>query len=367
LETCAVKAMSVLRLIAVGDIFLRTGNNRRPFQNVGQIFNQKDILFGNLETVLSTQGRKAEKAVVLYSPPENVQFLKSAGFDVLNIANNHILDLGIQGFRSTLDTLSENSLAFIGANAYGVYPAHVILERKGIRFAFLGYTANRFIYKGIPVKRLREKRIIEDIEALKPTCDFVAVSLHWGIENVLYPSPKQIKLAHKLIDRGASLVLGHHPHVIQGIEEYKNGLIAYSLGNFQFDPRLSQSKTNESIMLVVEFTSDGIKGYEIIPVVIDEDFLPAVAQGEVKDKVLTLISEISERVSDGTVNGSFWFEEIAAEYLASNMKSYTRRIKKRGVMPLIECAIWLISPFCLRCYAAILSKRLRMVMGKERI
>ncbi len=84
--------MNAVKLIAVGDICLRTRNNKHPFDNVKKIFKDKDILFGNLETVLSSQGERAEKSVLLYSPPEKVSYLKDAGFDVLNIANNHMMD-----------------------------------------------------------------------------------------------------------------------------------------------------------------------------------------------------------------------------------------------------------------------------------
>lgn len=352
--------MTTLKLITVGDISLQTGNNKHPFENVKQVFESKDILFGNLETVLSSHGRKAKKAVLLYSPSENVKYLKDADFDVLNIANNHVLDLGEEGFKNTLDILNKNGLNFIGANNDKSISNHLILERNGIKLGFLGYTIGRFkVSEGISINKLKEKRIIEDIEAIKDKCDFVIVSLHWGTENVFYPSPKQIGLAHNLIDQGATLILGHHPHVVQGIEEYKKGLIAYSLGNFQFDPKVSQSETNESIVLGVDFNKNGIKDYEIIPAVIDKDFLPIVAKGQVKDETLDFISVISRRVSSGEVTGKWWFEEIANEYLSCNMNSYIIRIKRYGIMPLIECGVWLVTPFCIRCYAGIIRRRLK--------
>jgi len=87
----------MLKLLVVGDIFLQTKNSKRPFENVKEVLQSNDILFGNLETVLSNRGVKAEKAALLYSPPEKVDYLKDAGFDILNIANNHIMDLGEEG------------------------------------------------------------------------------------------------------------------------------------------------------------------------------------------------------------------------------------------------------------------------------
>ena len=355
-----VTAMPTLRLIAVGDIFLQARNNRHPFGNVKGVFKRKDILFGNLETVLSNAGAKAKKAVLLYSPPENVRYLKDVDFDVLNVANNHILDLGVEGFRSTLDILNKNGLNFIGANNDKSTSNHLILERKGVKLGFLGYTIGRLkVPESISINKLKEKKIVADIESIKDKCDFVIVSLHWGTENVFYPSPKQINLAHNLIDHGAALILGHHPHAIQGIEEYKDGLIAYSLGNFQFDPKVSQSKTNESIALSVDFGMDSIKSYEIIPIVIDEDFVPTVAEGQVKDKILNFVSEISRWVSSGKVTNQWWFEQIGREYLLGNMRSYVKRIREYGIPPAIECAVWLVTPFCIKCYAGIMRRKFK--------
>ncbi|TRZ52827.1 MAG: CapA family protein [Dehalococcoidia bacterium] len=350
--------------MAVGDISLQTRNNKHPFKNVKQIFESKEILFGNLETVLSNRGEKRKKAVLLYSSPENVKYLKEAGFDVLNVANNHIMDLDVEGFINTLNILNQNDLNFIGANN-GNY---IILERNGITLGFLGYTRGRFkVPQKSSINKLEVEKIVADVESIKDKCDFIVVSLHWGSENVSYPSPKQIKFAHNLIDQGATLILGHHPHVIQGIEEYKDGLIAYSLGNFQFNPKLSQSKTNNSIILCVELTKEGIKNYEIIPIVIDDDFLPTPIKGQGKDELLHFISKISRQVSDGEMTNKWWFEEIAETYLSSNMNSYINKIKRYGFFHLLECIVWLATPFCIRCYAGIIRQRFKAFLktGKK--
>src|SRR5665647_1237842 len=98
--------MNSLRLFAVGDICLQTKNGEHPFENIMHVFKHKDILFGNLEVVLSDEGRKAEKAYVMESPPENVKYLQDSQFDVLNLANNHILDLGDKGFKNTINVLN---------------------------------------------------------------------------------------------------------------------------------------------------------------------------------------------------------------------------------------------------------------------
>lgn len=319
--------MNTIKLIAVGDIFLKTRNNKAPFSKVKETLKDKDILFGNLETVLSTEGREKEKAVPLHISPEKVKYLKEVDFDILNLANNHIMDLGIEGFNKTLEILRKNNLNFIGARNKPEQN-YTIFEKLGIKLSFLGYSHSGFILpqKNIWINKLDLKDIIKDIKLCKKRSDFIIVSLHWGIENVFYPSPKQIEFAHKLIDAGATIILGHHPHVVQGIEKYKNGLIAYSLGNFQFDPSVSNSPNNQSFILIIELTKNGLGGYNINPVKIDSDFVP-VPVVEEQEEIQQFIFEISHHINDGIITWRWWFEQIASEYLSGNMKALLLGLK----------------------------------------
>ena len=349
--------MSVLKLLAVGDICLKTKNNMHPFENVKSAFRDKDILFGNLETVLSNRGKEVEKATLLHTFPDKVTYLKDAGFDILNVANNHLMDLGWEGFNDTLEVLNRNDLKFIGAGNQKFNHSYTIVERKGIKLGFLGYYEGGFknFEKGIYINRINEDDICRDIRNLKSKCDAVIVSLHWGIENVFYPSPKQIKLARNLIDAGSSLVLGHHPHVVQGIERYKNGLIVYSLGNFQF----IYDSSRDSIILTVRINKNGIEDYKIIPVKIDENFIPYVMNNQDTQEMLSFIDKISLPIIEERLNEKWWFEEISREHLVGNMKSWIVRIKKYGIKHLLQCIKWLISPFIVKCYLGLLRQRLR--------
>ena len=348
--------MSSLKLIAVGDIFLETKENTSPFGRVKEVFHNKDILFGNLETVLSNRGKKAEKSVLLYASPQNVEYLKESGFDILNIANNHILDLGLKGFNETLEVLHQNDLAFIGAGNRKFGQSYAIIEKKGLKLVFLGYYqgGSRNFKKGIFINKIDKNYIVADIKNLKSQCDIIVISLHWGIENVFYPSPKQIKLARNLIDDGATVILGHHSHVVQGIERYQNGLIVYSLGNFQF---LADREINKkSIILYVEINKNVIEDYRIIPVKINEDFMPYVLNYQKSQEMLSFIDRISQPIIEGRVNKKCWFEEIAKEHLVGNMKSWIVRIKKYGIKHLFKCIKWLISPFTVRCYLGLVRR-----------
>lgn len=351
--------MSRVRLMAVGDIWLRTRNNREPFERIKTEFRNKDVLFGNLETALSIRGKMVEKAHVVNSPPESVKYLKDAGFDIVNIANNHTLDLGSEGFINTVNVLNENAIQFVGGNACAPSkPA--ILERNGIKLGFLAYTGGYFrVPKEVSLNKLKRNKILSDIQLLQNTCDFIIVSLHWGIEFSHHPSPDQINLAHHLIDSGAHVILGHHSHTVHGIEQYNNGLIAYSLGNFQFDPNPPHGKINRYMILSVDFDRGGISDYTIVPCTINDNFQPEVAEGRERETILKFIDAISDPINNGTITSWWWFEEIAGEYLSGNMRSYQRRIRSHGINPLLECAVWIATPFRMKCYAALLRKRFK--------
>ena len=351
--------MSV-RLRAVGDVLLWTRNGKKPFDLIQHELRQKDLLFGNLETVLSESGDPSRKRWVNTNPPEVGVYLKDAGFDILSVANNHTLDLGREGFEKTLDVLEAHGIAYVGGARGGDPPQGLVVERNGIRLGFLGYTSGMFRSPpGVTVSKLKKRAIIDDIRALKAQCDIVIVSLHWGIENIYYPSPNQVRLAHRFIDSGASLILGHHSHSIQGLERYNDGLIAYSLGNFQFDTELFKEKIKSTMILSVDFDQHGIRDYTVIPCIINDDFQPEVAEGRTREAVERWITECSERVQDGEVTRRWWYEEIGEEYLAYNLESYRYRIRQHGIAPLVECAVWLVTPFCLNCYAGVIRKRLK--------
>ena len=140
--------MQSVTLMAVGDISLRTKHNKPPFDLIRAAFVEKDVLFGNLETSLSSRGRPAEKAVVLNTLPDKALYLKEAGFDVLNVANNHIMDMGPDGVHETLKVLDQHDLFFIGVRTNFFDQPWVAIEKRGIRLGFLGYYAGRDSLKG---------------------------------------------------------------------------------------------------------------------------------------------------------------------------------------------------------------------------
>lgn len=307
--------MKSVALSAVGDILSRATitemvKNKgfeEPFIHILDELRKSDLVFGNLEGPLSNRGSPLKNKFCLYSTPETVKSLKSAGFNVLSLANNHILDYSYESFEDTISLLRENNISWFG---YGKNleearrPA--ILSINNLAVGFLGYSwdfigsvnATKNKFGTVP---LNEKIILEDVKNLKEKVDVVIVSLHWSYEKENYPLPSQRELAHKIIDSGASLILGHHPHVLQGIETYNKGVIVYSLGNFIF-PNISykqyteiQKKENkESIIFQCKLSKKGVREFNIIPVRSNNQFQPTILKNEEKKSILERIGRLSE-------------------------------------------------------------------------
>lgn len=357
--------MTTVKLLAVGDVCLQTRRGKDPFEMVKGVFKDDSILFGNLETVLSNRGKETERFVPLHVSPEKVVYLKNAGFDILNIANNHVMDMGPEGFDKTLQVLDQNNIAFVGGGNRKFGQSCAIVTKNNIRLGFLAYNKIQFPSKlenDQYVCNLDKDNVIRDINKIKTECDVIIISLHWGIENVFYPSPDQINLARNFVEEGASLILGHHPSVVQGIENYKSGLIVYSLGNFQFIDDAHKSiveKTKETMILSVDIKKNGIKHYQTIPVKIDDDYIPSVMDSEASDKMLSFIDSISRPIINGKINEKWWFAEIAQGHLVSNISAWIFRIKKYGIKHAFMCFRWLISRFQVKCYTGLLRYNLR--------
>ena len=203
-------------------VFKEKGNDYKYFfKNVKHIFDTDDLTIVNLETPLTNATKKASKQFAFKGKPEYTQILKEGSIEAVNLANNHTYDYLHQGMKDTVAALSKANIEFFGEGNKS------IKEVKGIKIGNLGY-------KGWNNSASVKAGIKKDIQNMKKSADLVFVSFHWGEEGVNYPNGIQKDLGKFSIDSGADLVIGHHPHVIQGIEEYKNKKIIYSLGNFSF-------------------------------------------------------------------------------------------------------------------------------------
>ncbi|NLW55995.1 MAG: CapA family protein [Firmicutes bacterium] len=299
----------LLTIAFAGDIYLGGAlepivlkNPSYPFLHIGDLCQDNDLFFANLEGPLSTRGEiYVEKTFTFRSHPQVVQCLTEGGVNVLSLANNHIMDFGPEALIDTIITLKENSIYVAGAGLnleQARQPA--LIEKKDTTIAFLAYN-NTFPLEFNATDEQPgtapgyEYFIRQDVKKARSLADLVVVSFHWSSELLKEHKPYQSTLAKLAIDAGAHLVIGHHPHVIQGVEVYKHGLIAYSLGNFVFASR--SKNVQDGLLLQVQFTpSSALHTATFYPLNINNyqvNFQPQLWTGDQAQRVLTELQTLS--------------------------------------------------------------------------
>ena len=234
------------RLSAIGDISFEGPVADRPsldhFAGVAEIFEGSDLVVGNLECALTDGGIPIPGKCTLRGSPHWAEVLKSAGVGVVTLANNHVMDYGWAGLLHTTAALDRAGIRYVGAGRNRRDAcAPLILTVSGRRIAFLArsaviVTAPTYAGEDEPgIAFLDREETVAAIRSSRATADLVVLLIHWGVEEYSYPSATQRSMARAFVDAGADVILGHHPHVLQGMEQYGAGLIAYSLGNFLFD------------------------------------------------------------------------------------------------------------------------------------
>ncbi|MGH7856212.1 MAG: CapA family protein [Candidatus Binatia bacterium] len=317
---------TTLRLHAAGDIGivgrLADGLSERPpdfpFEAVRPRLAEADVVFGNLEIPFSGGARiVSHESPKLETPEAAAPRLAVAGFHVLSLANNHVMDFGPAGLERTLALLAEHGICTVGAGANLAESRRpVVLERHGIRVGFLAYCVP-FAGSAGPDRPgaapLEIAHVREDVAALRPRVDAVVVSVHFGMMYLEHPTPEDVDLAHAIVDAGADLVLGHHPHVLQGIETTPRGAIAYSLGEFVFDPRagnyyarVARETRRRSIIFRADLGRDGAQVLPPLPTRAGDDLRPRPLDGEEAARALAALEELSRALHDPAMRRGFW-------------------------------------------------------------
>lgn len=288
-------------LTAVGDINFHSIGGlilkdlEYPWKATNDLLQKADVLVGNLEVPLSSRGSEyTKKTWILRADPRTIDSLTKVGFDVLTLANNHIMDYGPIALQDTLSLLDKAKIARTGAgmNLNEARQPAIYTAPDGTRFAFLSYSLTYpeifWANSSRPGAPYGDPAVfVPDIKKAKEMTDHVIVSFHWSDELQYYPSPYQKNYGRLCIDAGASMVLGHHPHVLQGIEVYKEGLIAYSLGNFVFGSYSKRVK--DSIILEIECSRDSLIQAKIYPINVynpEVQFQPRFHKGAEAQRVL---------------------------------------------------------------------------------
>lgn len=281
-KTFSLEEKNQIRIFAVGDIMLERGveymakkygstDYNFPFLEIRDFLKNSDILFGNLEGPISERGDRVGSIYSFRFNLQSIEALVSSGFNVLSLANNHVLDYGRLALEDTLENLKKNNILPCGSgwNADEAFSLR-IKEVKGMKIGFLCYEnlgpkswRAGDDYSGMAWIEIKDiEKIKEDVKEAKGQADILIVSLHAGEEYSAEPDFFQKNFSRTCIDVGADIVIGHHPHVIQKTEKYNDGWISYSLGNFIFDQGFSK-ETMEGIILEIIIEDDKIK--EVVP------------------------------------------------------------------------------------------------------
>ncbi|MGQ0507874.1 MAG: CapA family protein [Myxococcaceae bacterium] len=329
-DRCTKDTPCAARVVVGGDVTLgyhyeeyfddqvRQGKGRDEmfaygFREVARATQGADLFVVNLECPFTDRGEKIPKNFNFRARPELVNALLAGKVDAVSLANNHAMDYGEIGLLDTLETLDRARIPHFGAGRNLTEARRpLLLERNGVRFAFLGYfflgernlePPQVIATEGTPGVAghhsdvaVMEAMVREDVARAKHDADVVIPFFHWGREGMLTPEPYQVQLGHAAIEAGAAMVLGSHPHVLQGLELHKASPIAYSLGNFVFGGNWNP-KDKDSALLDLRFSPAGVISTKVWPLRTDRypelPVQPILVEGEAAAAVMKKLSDAS--------------------------------------------------------------------------
>lgn len=267
------------------------------FQNVQPVFAQDDLTIVNMEGTLTEETTREPKQFAFKGDAEYAKILTAGAVETANLANNHSFDYGKKSYEDTITALEAEGISSFG------YERTAVMDIKGVKVGLAGVYE---LAEHIDCKQ----DLLDNIASLKEQgAQIIIVSFHWGQEKENVPSDVQVELAHAAVDNGADLVLGHHPHVLQGIEEYKGKNIVYSLGNFCFGGNSAPSDMDTMIFQQTFIVKDGKLQEDnvtnILPCKISSayekgynNYQPILAEGEQKEKIFERLSEYSQKAQE---------------------------------------------------------------------
>lgn len=303
------------------------------FRPVASVLRHGDILFGNLETPISKRRENEPDASDKYfSPPGIAHSLKELGFDVVNLAHNHIYDFGAEGVEATTGELGEAGLPYIGIGTCPGDAARpsIIEGPGGITLGFLGYTTanNALDPKHTYVACFPDpERVARDIADLKGRVDVVVVSCHTGSQYNPYPAPETRELANRVIESGASVFLGHHPHVPQGCERIRDGLAVYSLGDFVAPVHNEQAR--RTFFVRIHLSGSRVVGHDVVACYITDACQTVLAQGDLKREIEDHVSELSTAIAEGH-SGDLHFRTARSRFFSQYVRSWITEWRTGG-------------------------------------
>ena len=303
------------------------------FRPLADALLQGDVLFGNFETPISVERRNESDAPDKYfSPPGIAAALKEYGFDVVNLAQNHIYDFGAEGVETTLREMSETALTHVGIaqTAEDACGPVYVTGALGIKLAFLAYTTaapaldkkHQYVacFPGL-------KRVEAHVAAAKEHADAVVVSCHTGAQYNPHPAPETRKLAAAAISAGASVFLGHHPHVPNGWERIEHGLAVYSLGDFAAPVHTEQ--TRRTFFVRIRLHGDQVVDHEIVPCFIRDQCQTTLAPPDMAEEIAAHISRLSDDIAEGR-SDSLHFNTARTRFFSQYVTSWIAELRFGG-------------------------------------
>ncbi len=256
----------------VGEKIKKYNDFAWPFKKIDYLLKDSDLSIINLESpfIKNDDYIVPSGSFFFKADPRTIMGLKSAGIDLINLANNHFGNQGQKGMLDTFQILADDDIKYVGAGK-NIKEAHQgkVMEVNGIKFGFLGYVYSESLYTATEqlagISNMNIDLAKEDIARLRKQVDFLTILMHAGNEYTDLPNDEQKNFAHLAIDSGADLVVGHHPHWIQPVEIYQGKLILYSLGNLVFDQMWSL-ETQQGILAKAFFMGNSLKKMEFIPI-----------------------------------------------------------------------------------------------------
>ena len=323
---------------AVRDHMAATGDAMYSLRLVRDVLTAGDVLFGNFEMPISV-ARQPEPGCLpeRYSPPGVARALKAFGFDVLNLANNHFYDFGPEGVTSTVEEMAGAGLPSVGVGrSEGEARQPVVVEIPQGRVGVLAYAtapmavdpAHAWVACFPNVEKVRA-----DVARLRSAVDVVMVSCHTGAQFNPYPAPETRTLARAAIDAGATLFVGHHPHVAQGLERIGDGLAVYSLGNFVAP--YGREITRRTFFVRVTIDAGRVVNHEIVPCYIGEDCRTTLAEGALGEEIAADIGRLSAEIAAGR-SDDLHFEVARSHMRSGYLASWAREFKRGGAGAILK-------------------------------
>lgn len=313
-----IQAVGDLNLSGDAEQTMREKGYSSAFDGTRKLLSEGDLNIANLETPITARGAKQEKRFTFRMRPESAKAIADAKIQMVSQANNHAVDYGLDGLADTEKALDAAGIAHAGAGmSLAAARAPAIVTVKGVKVGLLSYSLT------FPTEFYATKDhggtahgeanwIAEDVKKLRPQVDIVLVAFHWSAELLETPKDYQKELGHLAIDSGADAVLGTHPHILQGIEIYRDKPILYSLGNYAFGSR--SHKAADSALVRLVFQGRSLVALKAVPLDVDNTHLPfdpQVATGERAQRIGAHLAELSSALgSTLKPDGDSWVLEL---------------------------------------------------------